>query len=491
MGKRRKWLIGGTAGLAVCLGGFVFGTPYIDVVQAANSLEAEVKRAKALGNPLTSSELILNPPSRSENAASDLKQILAEPLVEQLATEGRDAQDAVARGDYKGAEGILKPWQLSLQLARKAAQKPKLMFEREWDATMDLQFPEYEPVKGLVRAMCAQAECDYRSGRRTEGDENLKAAFAIGHLVGQEPTIISALVEVLGRTIAVRTVESLVGKNRSDEDALGRLANVVVVRPLPDVKNNLRAEMFFGTAVIRNLDKYGGFNQLERYFSGDEPDPDAPRPTPPDVSELRKEGLPTSLTDRAFLARHLHFWNGVLEAATATDDLNAFSDLFEEKIKKLESEKGLSYAFDRLTFPVYGAAFQSLVRCQASESTMRGLIEVLRFRKLKGRYPSDLAEAGFKEIDPFSGQPLKLYVKDDVVRVYSVGPNKKDENGRSVETGGETTSPMYDDIAARTDRPVRMRPAKPRSNGNLRIPLSPADPLPNSRTASPPLSPPR
>ncbi len=491
MGKSRKWLIGGTAGLAVCLGGYIFGAPYIEVVQAANTLDKEVKRARDLEFPLTSSELVIDPPSRSENAASDLKQILAEPLVDQLSTESRDAQDAIARGDFKGAEAILLPWQVSLRLAREAAKKPKLMFEREWDATIDEQFPEYEPLKGIVRAMCAQAELDYRRGRWTDGEENLNSAFAIAQLIGQEPTIISALVADLCRTSAIRTVESLVGKNRAKKEVLASLSKVMVPRPLPALKNNLRAEMFFGVAILRNMDKYGGFKQLEKFFAGDESDPDGTQLNRPDASELRKEGLPTALMDRAFLARHLNLWNEVLENSKSTDDPGALVALLDDRIEKLKEEKGLSSAFHRLTFPVFGPAFASMLRSQTSESTMRGLIEVLRFRKLKGRYPSDLAEAGFKEIDPFSGQPLKLYVKDDVVRVYSVGPNKKDENGRSVETGGETTSPMYDDIAARTDRPVRMRPAKPRSNGNLRIPLSPADPLANSRTASPPLSPPR
>ncbi len=458
MGKGKKWLIGCLGTLGVCgIGTYAAVSPYVDFLGASRDLDKEIARAKALGNPMTSTELVPPKPADKDNAAVELKPILQTgEKNSKLSTAGAKALEAIGKNNFAEAETLLKPYQSVLATARKASSKTKFSLDRDWDTGVHLLFPEYAESKGLVKALAAQAELDFQKGNQSAGVANLSAGYKVGQFIGQEPILIGVLVEIANRAIASRAAESIAVRQRTNLAALSALESAVGNRPAPDFKNSLKGEMFMGTSTIRNLDKYGGVTEFMRSMANMGGVEESDIPPAPDPKTLRRDGVPKGVLEKAFLTRHLAIWNDALEQLQKTPEPREISGWLDKKVAEIEQKKALSFLLLRIMFPVFSQAGNAVVKCQATEGATRGFLKVLKFKASTGRYPNDLAEAGFNEMDPFSKAPYKFYRNGDLVRVYSVGPNGKDEEGLGTESRGSNSKPdQLDDIAVRTDRPVK------------------------------------
>jgi hypothetical protein len=82
---------------------------------------------------------------------------------------------------------------------------------------------------------------------------------------------------------------------------------------------------------------------------------------------------------------------------------------------------------------------------------------VLRFKGAQGRYPATLAEAGFTDVDPFTGKAFHLKVEGETVRVYSVGPDGVD-NGGEERVNTAPDAPRQMDIVSMFPRRVNAPP---------------------------------
>lgn len=469
MGKGKKWLIGCVGTLALCgVGTYVAVSPYVDFIGAARDLDKQVERAKKLGNPMTSAELIPLVPADKDNAAIELEPILRGYEKAKLNDVGSEAIRALAENNFAHAETLIAPHQGALAIARKAVRKPNFVLERDWDLGSNLLFPEYAASKGLTRLLAAQARLDFRKGNIATGGENLQAGYRMGEFIGNDPTLLGMAVEIGSRAIVSRMVESIAVENRTRESVLSTLESAVGNRPAPDFNHALRGEMFMGTTTIRNLDKYGGFTKFMKSASDMNEDGTSPPLPALNPNTLRREGLPPGILEKAFLARHLAVWNDALEQMQKTPDPREFSKWLDDRYRIFEEKKALSYMVWALLFPVFESSGEAVVRCKATEGATRGFLKVLRFKAKTGRYPKDLAEAGFKEIDPFSKEPYKFYLSKDIARVYSVGPNGKDEEGLGPESRPDKSLPdQLDDVSVRTDRPAKFPPLTGRAGGSV------------------------
>ena len=463
MGKGKKWLIGCLGTFGLCgIGTYAALSPFVDFLGASRDLDKELARAKQLGNPMTSAELLPPKPADKDNAAIELGPILRESKKAELGTIGSKVTDALAKKDFAEAEAILAPHQAALAAARKASAKSKFSLDRDWDTGVYLLFPEYAQSKGLAKCLAAQAQIDFSKRNRTQGSSNLSAAYKVGEFVGQEPILIDMLVEIANRAIASRAVETIAVASRNDLASLTALEGAVGKRPTPNFELALRGEMFFGTSTIRNLDKYGGVTQFTKAMTDMGSGAEESGPPPPDPKTLRREGVPNGVLEKAFLTRHLALWNDALEEMKKSSDPRLLSQWLDKKSAEMEEKKALSYILLRIMLPVFGQAGTAVTKCEATEGATRGCLKVLKFKARTGRYPNDLAEAGFQELDPFTKAPYKFYRNGDIVRVYSVGPNGKDEEGLGKESsGGNTPADQLDDFAVRTDRPIKLPARQP------------------------------
>lgn len=458
MKAKKLWLILG--GLFLVLGGVItvlVGPDYMELVSAARTLEAELNRAKKVGNPLKASDLIAPQPPESQNATIEFEQS------RKLASDPKfldriDAfQEAVLTSDFAFAEELSNKLQPIVLLAQRVAAKPLLVSGRNVDAINELGYGVASHGKNLVRLLCIQAQLDYHKGDFEKGNANLRAGIAIGSLISQDPLYINLLVESSCRGMVFATMEKLAILNRSRLDVLEKLDTDVPSPPPLNLYHALRGEAYFGTVPLRNLDALGGWkafvNALDDSNSSTEVGEDAygALVRSVDPASLRKEGVPERTGEKAFFARHLAFWNDTLEQAKRTKDPLELATWMRARKEKLHRETGPSYRLVKSLVQTFERMGAAVATAEAIEWGRRGLIKVLIYRAKSGRYPETLVEAGFTELDPFSKKPYRFVVDGDVVKVYSVGPNGvDDEVAKKVDVGTEGTEP--DDIGGDTDR---------------------------------------
>jgi len=112
---------------------------------------------------------------------------------------------------------------------------------------------------------------------------------------------------------------------------------------------------------------------------------------------------------------------------------------------RVGESSNLSYLLAKMLFPVFSQAGQAAVKLEASDRATEALVAALEMKARTGSYPSAISDLPGNLTDPFTKKPLKLITKGDSVTVYSLGPDRKDDGGRSEHDPSRT---LGYDIAA-------------------------------------------
>lgn len=100
----------------------------------------------------------------------------------------------------------------------------------------------------------------------------------------------------------------------------------------------------------------------------------------------------------------------------------------------LASELTVERWQDLMPVCVHYARMEAVRRCELS------LVRVLEYSALHRSFPKSLSEAGAAATDPFDGRQLRYKVAGGVCKVYSVGPDLRDDGGqdrRDLPEGGK------------------------------------------------------
>lgn len=405
--------------------------------KAAAELPAAEAAARKLGLPLTGADLMPTPPVRPENNAA--------PLLRRAGADYRLAAGKV-RGweqtliecyadptpaNLAKAQATLRPLDPSLDLAVQASGKPEIDFQRLWtmDEPWNMTFPELSECKNLTKGLSYRAQLRARQGDSAGAMSDLRAVTIIGQFLASEPTLIGSLVRVAIDAIVVRTAEYALTIRPRDErflKELDALAAKQIANPA-EMLHALRGEIVFGVAATEV-----SVDSLVPMATGmvDEADTQGMA----NQSEWRKRlappGVPEETRRKAFRARALQTWVEVFSSAEGQASPVALVKRLEEIDERIRLDRDPTLAMHEIFFPTFAGAGDALLTGQARWVALRGLVAVLRFKRAEGRYPGSLAEAGFKELDPFTEQPLRIKVDGETVRVYSVGPDGVDNDGQ-------------------------------------------------------------
>jgi hypothetical protein len=446
MARSRKLLIGCVVAVPLfCgLGGWGFWR-VSDLGQAESELDQAIVDAKAAGLPWVAKDLDPVPPVKDEeNAGPFVTQAIK--LRKKNKTVGaalNDLEKAISDSDEAAQTAALSKLGPLIELGRKAGDMPRCDLHRDWDEGMWLLLPEYEIEKKLTKLLSALALKEAGAGQDQAALADLRRAAWIGRHADSEPTLIGMIVGVACDAITLRSAELIAEKWHGDSRRLGELRRTLSdLGPDAEMTNALRGEAYFGVSSTRN------FRGLQTFaaISGDQTDWDKKFPKP---KEFVRSGKPKTVFGRIFLARNLQFWTRAWKEIVPIGDPERMGQELDQWAKK-EAERGWSHQMNGILFPVFAPAGQSAVKMQAVRRATRGLVAVLQFKALHGRYPRSLAEAGFKELDPFTKKPLGLIVKGETCRVYSVGPDRTDDRGvrREELTPGANTSKGWDCVAS-------------------------------------------
>ena len=182
-----------------------------------------------------------------------------------------------------------------------------------------------------------------------------------------------------------------------------------------------------------------------------------------DPRTLRRNGSPTGIIERftggKLLKSYVQLDNIALKDAGNYSQLDADLEAFDHELSK---DNSLTAYYRNLLLPVYSHIGQVILEDNARRVTMTALVDAMLQHAQTGRYPERISDISGTLVDPFDGKPLRLKVNGESIRIYSVGPNMKDDGGISrAETGGSSTD--YDVVAAYPP------PVKPATKGGKKL----------------------
>lgn len=400
---------------------------YQHVVAPGKNLEAIVARAREVGIPWTAKELAGDPslPIFPNQEESRFK-------VNERESDFRKALEKIRERDGRAALALLKSYDRELQPYAEALDRDVRFADRDYDLSWMLLLPEYSSNRALGRLFGARAIARAQIGDATGATAELRRIRQLAKMCSRDSLIIGQLVALSAEDFLLRTVPVLADEWQDDSAKLRALELILDDDPTKgSVARAMRGEAYAWVAMFRNLEKWGGYSGVKRLVAGS---PSDNNQTP---TGLRKDGYPKSFEARTLMAETLKFYIPIFEASRAGKGDLELIDLFADRHRKL-AQGGIAAAILREASPSVQGWRDTIVRHQAIRDCTRLLIQSLEFRADKGRWPNSQAELKTDVKDPFSEQPYLFSVSEGALRIYSVGPNRKDDGGL---TGFEARKP--------------------------------------------------
>lgn len=424
-----------------------------DTKEAARGLEAAYARAEAAGVPLELGQVVsaiaVDPEDNARRAVEALDSISA------VHSGDRERLEyAVQNGQGPQAELALReiaPFMAAIDETKKYS---SLDMGRDWGAGFEVLFPEFSTLKSAAKALGIRARKRAKEGDVDGALSDLKGQQNLARLAGSDPTLISALVEVAIRAIAAGLAQGMAEDWQNDPAKLARLRQTFQVLPQPTMRRAMLGEAYMGILTMRNhADAFRAESALLGEplagLPGNSSEPGSPKP-----QRLQPNVLPRTTRGRATLARILEGWADIFEAINKHQgDEGATGDAVDAIGARIGAQTGPSYKGAQYLFPVFSQASGAFTKAAALEQATLGLISAVEHKAKTGRYPASLAQAGFTAKDPFSGKPFGYRQTAQGIRVWSAGPDKVDDGGRTSQEASASSPagsppPTADTVAA-------------------------------------------
>ncbi|MBI5706175.1 MAG: hypothetical protein HZC36_04205 [Armatimonadetes bacterium] len=404
-----------------------------DIAQTAAMLDAERDAARKEGIPVEPTDALpdgktpdaenaaityLKSPEVMKEARSVL--MLDEPLDELIFSR---SATQVQQESFRAVLAKLEPFLAEVEAA---SRKPKVDYRRNWELGAHVLIPEMAPLKRVVRLLCARALIRSRGGDLTGAKSDLETAFRVSAHIGQEGLLIGYLVQITAQGFVQEAAVQIAKEKPESVPALKMAADVLARCPKePDLLRALRGEASGGIMIARTAKS---LDEIRALSSGEDP------PETPTIP------LSKAMRDAAEV-RLLQFWRKVLPLiAEHPDDFQAAEDILRRETTIFEAHQEASYLLPRVCLPLSEVCATSKGRARASTRVDRALVFAIGEKRKTGFWPKTLpAELN----DPFSDGPLRFRASKNSFKVWSVGPNGKDDGGdrRSV------AKPNADDVA--------------------------------------------
>ncbi|MCW5941299.1 MAG: hypothetical protein KIS66_03650 [Fimbriimonadaceae bacterium] len=408
-----------------------------DLRAAAGEYDQAVAAATKAGLALKIEDALPKPVPEAENASREYRALVAYDnenrkaladalkVLADLAGPGKNVPTTELRTALRKAGPFLA-------IARRAANKPYCVFERDWSKPYAVMFPEYAVMKQAGRVLIASGWLAVREGRVSDGLTDLGLAMKVSRHAATEPTIISLLVGsaleamVLSAATQMAAERPALASNQEFRTFVGQ------PRPLPDLKNAFAGELAFALSIDM------GDAEISKMLTGGGPDDGAPSVDRPTGDQMMRYVADPGTLNRAMQTRALQFWTAASAALEGSDPLTvyrAISDLSAEYGRREARGDNLSYRLLGILLPSLEGVAAQPVTMQAQRKLAGLYLDVLAFRSANGGWPLDLSKLRTNATDPWSGRPLIYKVTADGFDLYSVGPNQADDAGGPDDRG--------------------------------------------------------
>lgn len=392
----------------------------------AGKLDAQVSQARRHGIPFQASDLApTSVVSEEDNGATgiliatDSAKRIDDPSMDWRAVAVSMFQDPLP---VKRIQAQLAPYAKVTDLARNAARYPSCDFHRNYDFGSRLDVADLTNDRLLVRLLCFSAELRASRGEVSNCVSDLRSARRLTTLMAADHTAASLMGATSAEQLLLRYVT--VCLNKLDHNAVGLEAIRAFMRedaPLPDLRQALRAEAYFGLNLVRNYEEPAKDRNGDVIPSGGNAD----------LAKLQLSGLPQTLKRQAYMVRYLEVWNKVFDVldrgGKGLDVSKAMDDGMEEASNSMDP----TLAVNRLVLPSLYDTVTSVDLVRTQRILVADLAMALQYRLKTGKMPTNLADAGVRDLDPFDGKPIRIVKIDKEWRIYSVGEDAFDDKGKT------------------------------------------------------------
>lgn len=390
---------------------------------ASDDLKDQLAAAKREDVPVEPNDVYDEPvPASRDNAASDMRAafaVLQDPTFKKAYGLRHDQHTAgPPEFDRAKIESILALGAPAITSLEAASKKPRLDYGRNWSLGPNLLFPELADSKRAVSLLVDKAILLNAQGKRKESLQTLQAAGRVSALIGQEPTIISNLVQVASEVIVQRGLESILPDDAKDPDLLDEAEKVVdSFGGPPNIRHAIRGELPSSIIAITMLEK----------------DPKA-------LGEMSGSSFPNQLFRVASVrnrmeARLIENWRGLYKELPS-DPLNfdGARTAFKNMSARIDKHAGeVSYYLAGILGAEFSGSVDAMANAEAGRRILRQAIQIYRHSKAK------------PEIDPFGNRPLRVKQDKADFRIYSIGRDFSDDGGkpRDPKSHSQTTDTVF------------------------------------------------
>jgi len=446
-----RWPLVGLAAMSVLAAAVAFGTLLIlDNAVAAQAPYLRLEAASLIQAGL--------PPAvpDSQNAA---------PLYEQACTALRADPNAAKGPDSllrasetidafsPAATQLLAHHAATLDLLRRAADRDTCRFQKDWTRpSLDMAFPEEQALVFAARLLSLKARREAADGNTADALRDVVRLHRIGRHAASGPFLVSALIGyVIDRTALETLTQVLPTLRKNDLAALDTPEMRDLVMAPPALTMHLRGEE--ATLLTLFADLLGEDFDMTKYVRvmvDEKPLPALYREPTLGLTRLfRSFFLPGDLAgSRAILQKYQ-----VIAGKAEPHQSKLKTEAVEAELQTRSPGMHTS-----LLVPAVGDVFRWQAQTLSLRRAAAVLLAATRQRLETGTVPATIADLTAKLAppttdDPFAaGEPLRMKQAENVLLVYSVGPDGEDDGGPV----NPSAVPVTDTVVDNDDVGLRM-----------------------------------
>lgn len=432
------WSAGGLAALALAADVTTYGTLVSidhDALAQARALQAEAAEIMAASMPPA--------PAPDDDAAPLYQRAFSALEADKEFSDTKSPLDDPLTADMAAEEvaAILARHAATLELLRRAADKPGCRFVRDWSRpSVDMLLPQYAPMRKGGRLLALAARREAARGEMTAALRDVVRIHRLGMHAASEPILIAGLVgQAIDQTALETLAAVLPAIGKQDLPLLDDPAFTDFLGTPVSYQRHFYGEEAFGISTIALLAEHGAASWDMTHTVG--------RLARLVGFSFRCFVMPAELAGYREMLQHYR--------TVAGDRTQPFPRV-KERIAGIErdAQRGKAGMFGKMMLPALGQVFVTESKGRAFHRAAEVLVAATRFRLANGSLPEPATalvpdNLPAVPLDPFTKDaPLLTNRTDDGwLLVYSVGPDGEDDGGPPPR--GAKKPPENDDVGLR------------------------------------------
>lgn len=429
---KRNWLLFG-GGVAFSL--LVVGVLLMNIILVSMDYDKAKKEYLVAGLPFEAKDMPRNVPEQ-ENAAG-----LLSKYKHTSAVSSADVKFDNVKAHKEELKKLVEERRTELDAVVAAAKLKHLDWQADWTKGAYLDLSQGIPLKSMVRDLATRAEIKSIEGDVQGALSDFRSMCRISEMASQEPTLIAMLVSTAIRAI-VCSYARKVGSYRLNEPEFLRSISdeLAVIQPGPDMVNAIKGEAYFNVWHLRNIQKMGGWikalSNPEDYWNemGD----------PVYKGPFDSDGDVKGMAARAMAVKAFRFYSDLQIILQDDQSWVTATPKISKRLNQAMMDESLSGRHLAASVGIYDKILNVPATSQATVVTTRAAL-LLMAAKAKGKGKLQVKDLEGEWLDPYTGKALLSSWKGNVVKVWSVGEDGKDDGGATTNPSGFGPAP---DVAA-------------------------------------------